>query len=145
MLFTPARSSERTRMAGSLTRAFISNASYVLGVMSVDDATLRQALAENEVETEYVAITSDMVYVGYQTQRNETSRLFNELRTVASVTLETCETPKPIEATLFHTERPILARWTVERDWAEDRTSGQMSNAEFGARILQTLDPLQFQ
>jgi hypothetical protein len=100
-------------------------------------------LEASGIAAEFVETTDETVYVGYQTHENDASNLLTELQLVVEIALEH-EPGAEIKGAIFHTDRPIIGRWHVEPDWAEQYRDDELPETALVVNVLQTLVDVSF-
>lgn len=101
------------------------------------------ALEAHGVTPKYVEATGEAVHVGYHSHRIDASKLVEELQVVVATVLDH-EPGRAVEGAVFHTDRPVVGRWRVKREWAERYETGELSETALTSKTLHTLDVASF-
>lgn len=105
---------------------------------------MEAALEAEEVVVEFLERTDGTVYVGYQTHLTDVTRLTTELEAVVTTILERAP-GTAVEGVTLHTQRPVLATWRVDRDWAAGYEDGSLPAAALVTKVLGSLETASFQ
>lgn len=105
---------------------------------------MQAAFEERGITTQYVAATDGTVHVGYQSHQTDSTKLAGEVRIVVATVLD----HRPgvaVEGAVFHTDRPAIGTWRVEREWAEQYETGALTETALASKALHTLEVASFQ
>lgn len=112
--------------------------------MSADESRLARELRTNGVDVEGVRLRPERVAVTYTTTLPGAAPDHGEMGRVCTTFVDLVEEgtmdPRRIEATSMRFESDVQATWHVEADWIDALVSYRISEEEFSARVLDSIE-----
>ncbi|WP_284014497.1 hypothetical protein [Halobaculum litoreum] len=112
--------------------------------MSIDESTLARELRTNGIDVEEVRVSPERVAVAYTTTLPGAAPDHAEMGRVCNTFIDLAEAgefdPRRIEATAIRFETDVQATWYVDADWIEALNTYRISEEEFSARVLDSVD-----
>lgn len=112
--------------------------------MTTDGPALARTLRVNGIDVESVHVESDRVQVAYTTTLPAMEPDHGEMGKVCNTFIDLAEDdefdPRRVDATSLRFESDVQATWHVEEEWITDLLAYRISEEEFSARVLDTIE-----
>ena len=112
--------------------------------MHIDEPELARRLRHEGIDVSDVAVGPGGVAVVYTTTLPGAEPAHGEMGRVCTAFLDLVEAgdlePTRVEATALRHETDVQATWHIEAGWFDDLAAYRVSEEEFSARVLDTVD-----
>ncbi|MFC7098270.1 hypothetical protein [Halobaculum marinum] len=112
--------------------------------MTADESRLARELRTNGVDVEEVRVTPERFAVAYTTTLPGAEPDHAEMGRICNTFIDLVEADevdaRRIEATSLRFENDVQATWCVEPDWIDGLTTYRLSEEEFSARVLDSVE-----
>jgi hypothetical protein len=112
--------------------------------MTTDESALARELRADGIDAADVRVSPDRIAVAYTTTLPGARPDHGEIGRVCNTVIDLVEAgelePTRVEATSLRFEDDVQATWHVETGWLEGLTSYRISEEEFSARVLDTVE-----
>ncbi|WP_435063207.1 hypothetical protein [Halobaculum sp. EA56] len=112
--------------------------------MSIDESALARELRNNGIDVADVSVSADRVEVTYTTTLPGAEPDHGEMGTLCTAFIDLVEEgefePRRVEATSLRFEDDVQATWHVEGEWFEALDEYRISEEEFSARVLDSVE-----
>ncbi|UIP00967.1 hypothetical protein Hbl1158_06315 [Halobaculum sp. CBA1158] len=112
--------------------------------MTTDESTLARELRHDGIDVEEVRVADGRVAVVYTTTLPGSEPDHGELGRVCTTFIDLVEAgdldPVRVEATAMRHPGDVQATWRIEADWLDDIVNYRITEEEFSARVLDSVD-----
>ncbi|QZP37457.1 hypothetical protein [Halobaculum magnesiiphilum] len=112
--------------------------------MTIDESTLARELRADGIDVADVRVSPDRVAVVYTTTLPAERPAHGEMGRVCNTVIDLVEAgdlePCRVDATSLRFEDDVQATWHVEAEWLDGVTNYRISEEEFSARVLDTVE-----
>ncbi|WP_348611719.1 hypothetical protein [Halobaculum rarum] len=112
--------------------------------MTTDESALARELRADGIDVADVRLSPERVAVAYTTTLPAERPAHGEMGRVCNTVIDLVEAgdlePRRVDATSLRFEDDVQATWHVEAAWLDDLTNYRISEEEFSARVLETVE-----
>jgi len=112
--------------------------------MTTDESALARELRADGIDVADVRLSPERVAVAYTTTLPAERPAHGEMGRVCNTVIDLVEAgdldPLRVDATSLRFEDDVQATWHVEAEWLDDLTGYRISEEEFSARVLDTVE-----
>ncbi|QZX99976.1 hypothetical protein [Halobaculum rubrum] len=112
--------------------------------MTTDESALARELRADGIDVADVRLSPERVAVAYTTTLPAERPAHGEMGRVCNTVIDLVEDgdlePLRVDATSLRFENDVQATWHVEAEWLDELTGYRISEEEFSARVLDTVE-----